>query len=108
VAAYLKAAGYRIVPVNPGRSEILGERCYPGLEAIPLEVAVDLVNVFRRPSAVPEVVEQALVRGVRAVWLQLGVGHPGAEARGRAAGLVVVSERCLEVEHAARRAALEG
>jgi predicted CoA-binding protein len=108
VAAYLQASGYRVVPVNPGQSAILGERCYPDLGAIPPEVEVDLVDVFRRPEVVPGVVEQTIARGVRVVWLQLGVGHPEAEARGRAAGLVVVSERCLKVEHAARRAALEG
>lgn len=108
VAAYLQAAGYRIVPVRPARRTILGEPCYPDLAAIPVEVEVDLVNVFRRPEGVPSVVEQAIARGVRGIWLQLGVGHPGAEARARAAGLNVVSERCLKVEHAVRRAALEG
>lgn len=108
VAVYLQAAGYRIVPVRPGHCTILGEPCYPDLAAVPAEVEVDLVNVFRRPEGVPIVVEHAIARGVGAIWLQLGVGHPGAEARARAAGLQVVSERCLKVEHAARRAALEG
>ncbi len=103
IAVYLRDAGYRVIPVNPGVSEILGERCYPNLAAIPAEIRVDLVDVFRRPEHVPGVVEQAIARGVPAIWLQLGVGNPEAERRAREAGLEVVSERCIKVEHRARR-----
>ena len=106
VAAYLQAAGYRVVPVNPACTEVLGERCYPDLSAVPAEIEIDLVDVFRRPEAVPEVVEQVVARGVPALWLQLGVGHPEAEARARRAGVTVVSDRCLEVDHAALVGAL--
>lgn len=102
VAAYLKRHGYRIVPVNPGHDEILGERCFPDLGSIPNDVDVDLVDVFRRPEHVPSIIEAAIARGVDAVWLQLGVSHPEAEARARDAGLVVVSDRCLKIEHRGR------
>ena len=102
VAAYLQRHGYRIVPVNPGHDEILGERCFPDLGSIPEEVDVDLVDVFRRPEHVPAIIDAAIVRGVGAVWLQLGVTHPEAEARAREAGVVVVSDRCLKVEHRRR------
>jgi predicted CoA-binding protein len=101
VAAYLQRAGYRIVPVNPGFDEILGEPCYRDLGSIPDEVEVDIVDVFRRSEHVPPIVDAAIARGVGAVWLQLGVTHSEAEARAREAGLVVVSNRCLKVEHRA-------
>jgi predicted CoA-binding protein len=99
VAAYLQRSGYRIVPVNPGFDEILGEPCYRDLGSIPDEVEVDIVDVFRRSEYVPPIVDATIARGVGAVWLQLGVTHPEAEARARGAGLVVVSNRCLKVEH---------
>ncbi len=102
VAAYLQRAGYRIVPVNPGFDEILGEPCYPDLESIPEDLEIDIVDVFRRSEHVPPIVDAAVARGVTAVWLQLGVTHPEAEARGREAGLQVVSDRCLKIEHSRR------
>jgi predicted CoA-binding protein len=100
VAAYLQRAGYRIVPVNPrlaGR-EVLGERVAASLREIP--VRVDVVDVFRRPEFVPEVVEDCLAYGVPVIWLQLGIAHPEAAARARAAGVLIVQDRCLKVEHA--------
>ncbi len=103
VAAYLQAVGYRVIPVNPGHDEILGERCYPDLGSIPAAVQIDLVDVFRRPEHVPGVVEETITRGVPALWLQLGVGHPEAERRAREAGIEVVSERCIKVEDRAHR-----
>jgi len=102
VAAYLQRAGYRIVPVNPGFDEILGEPCFTDLESIPEDVDVDIVDVFRRSEHVPPIVDAAVARGVAAVWLQLGVTHPEAEARAREAGLQVVSDRCLKIEHSRR------
>jgi hypothetical protein len=102
VAAYLQHAGYRIVPVNPGHDEILGERCFPELSAIPAAVAIDIVDVFRRPEHVPAITEQAIARGARALWLQLGVRHADAERRAAEAGLAVVVDRCLKVEHQLR------
>jgi len=100
VAAYLQAVGYRVIPVNPGHERLLGEACYPSLDAIPKEIVIDVVDVFRRSEHVPEIVEAAIRRGVRAVWLQLGCSNPSAEARARAAGVAVVAERCISVEHA--------
>jgi uncharacterized protein len=102
VAAYLQRAGYRVIPVNPGLDELLGERCYPDLPSIPEDVAVDIVDVFRRSEHVPPVAEQAIARGARALWLQLGITHPEAERRAAEAGLQVVSDRCLKVEHQLR------
>lgn len=100
VAAYLQHAGYRIVPVNPGLTEVLGEPCHPSLDAVPQGVEVDVVDVFRRSEHVGDIVEHAIARGVRCVWLQLGVDHPLAVARARAAGILVVVNRCLKIDHA--------
>lgn len=102
VAAYLQGAGYRIVPINPGFGEILGEPCYPDLDSAPQDVEIDIVDVFRRSEYVPPIIDAAVARGVAAVWLQLGVTHPEAEARAREAGLHVVSDRCLKIEHSRR------
>ena len=102
VAAYLQRAGYRVIPVNPGFDELLGERCYRDLAAIPGDVEIDIVDVFRRSEHVPPVAEQAIARGARALWLQLGITHPEAERRAAEAGLQVVSNRCLKVEHQLR------
>ena len=98
VAAYLQAQGYRIIPVNPSHTEILGEPAYPDVRRIP--ETVDLVDVFRRPEHVPAVVEAAVDAGAAAVWLQPGADHGAAAQRAEAAGLMVVRERCLKVEHA--------
>jgi predicted CoA-binding protein len=102
VAAYLQRAGYRIIPVNPGLDEILGEPCYPDLAAIPAAIGIDIVDVFRRSEHVPSIARAAVSRRARALWLQLGVVHPEAERLAADAGLTVVSDRCLTIEHAAR------
>ncbi len=101
VAAYLQRAGYRIVPVNPAVKEVLGEKSYAHLRDIPF--AVDVVDIFRRPDAVPEIVDSAIEIGAKAVWMQLGVVHEAAAAKARAAGLRVVMDRCIAVEHRLRR-----
>lgn len=97
VAAYMQRHGYRIVPVNPHEQEILGEKCYPTLEAIPFPV--DCVNVFRHPRHVPAIVDSALAIGARALWLQLDIEDAAALAKARAAGLLAVEDRCLLIEH---------
>jgi predicted CoA-binding protein len=97
VSEYMQRAGYRIIPVNPELTEVLGEHCYPNLEAVP--EAIDIVNVFRRSELVPEIVEAAIRVGAKAVWMQEGVVHEKAAARARAAGLTVVMDRCLLKEH---------
>ena len=107
VAAYLQAHGFRVIPVNPAAAEILGERSYPDVASIPREITVDGVDIFRRPEFIPQVVDGAIGRGARAVWMQLGLAHNAAAEKARAAGLVVVMDRCIKVEHA-RWAATSG
>ncbi len=99
VARYLKSVGYRIVPVNPLLTEVLGERAYPSLAALPPELAVDVVDIFRRSEEVPPIVEQAIARGVKVAWMQLGVRHPAAAENGRSHGLTVVEDQCIMVAH---------
>ncbi len=103
VSRYMQSAGYRIIPVNPAETEILGERCYARLEDI-LE-KVDIVNIFRRPEAVPEIVESAIRISARAIWMQEGVVNEAAAERARQAGLIVVMDRCIFRDHHARFAA---
>lgn len=98
VAEYLIRAGYTMIPVNPGQIEILGQTCYPSLSAIP--VAVDIVDIFRRSEDIPPVVAEAIRIGAKAVWMQLGILNEEAAATARAAGLTVVMDKCLKVEHA--------
>jgi predicted CoA-binding protein len=97
VAAYLQEEGYRIIPVNPTLEEVLGEKAYPSLEAIP--EPVDVVDVFRKPEAVPEIVDAAIRIGAKAIWMQEGVVHNAAAEKGKAAGLRVVMDRCMLKEH---------
>ena len=97
VSAYMQRAGYKIIPVNPGHAEILGEKCYPNLEAIPTRV--DIVDIFRRSEHVPDVVESAIRIGAKAVWMQEGIVHEEAADRARDAGLEVVMDRCILQEH---------
>ena len=97
-AKYLQQHGYRIVPVNPRYGEILGERCYPSLEAIPHPV--DLVDVFRRTQDVLPIARQAVAIGAKCLWQQIGVRNLEADALARAAGLDSVMDRCVKIEHA--------
>jgi uncharacterized protein len=97
VAEYMQRAGYRVIPVNPEESEILGEKCYASLEDIP--EPVDIVDIFRRSEFVPEVVEAAIRKGARVIWMQEGVIHEEAAQRAREAGLTVVMDRCILKDH---------
>ncbi|HXA51809.1 MAG TPA: CoA-binding protein [Candidatus Acidoferrum sp.] len=97
VAEYMKRAGYRIIPVNPGQSEIMGETCYPDLDSIP--GPIDIVDIFRRSEFVPEVVEAAIRKGAKAIWMQEGVIHEEAARRAEEAGIAVVMDRCLLKDH---------
>jgi predicted CoA-binding protein len=99
VARYLQSAGYRIVPVNPGHAEILGERSYPTLAAAARDHAIDVVDVFRRSEQAGAVVDEAIPLRPRLIWLQQGVMDPAAQARAAAAGIPCVMDRCLAVEH---------
>lgn len=100
VARYLQANGYRIIPVNPAVAEVLGERSYPDLASIPPETAVDVVDIFRKLEFIPAIVDEAIARGARAIWMQLGLAHNATAQKARAAGLAVVMDRCMKVEHA--------
>ena len=97
VASYLKKNGYKIIPVNPKAGEILGEVCYPDLSSIP--GAVDAVDIFRRTEEVPAIVEEAIKIGAKTVWMQEGVINEQAAARAKAAGLLVVMDKCMLKEH---------
>jgi uncharacterized protein len=97
VAAYLQRAGYRVIPVNPNESEVLGEKCYARLEDVPEKI--DVVDIFRRAECVPEIVESAIRVGAKTVWMQEGVVNQQAAERARAAGLEVVMDRCTLKEH---------
>jgi predicted CoA-binding protein len=96
VSQYLQSAGYRIIPVNPNESLILGEKCYARLEDIPEKI--DIVDIFRRSELVPEVADAAIRIGARAIWMQEGVENEPAAARARSAGLFVVMDLCIAKE----------
>jgi len=97
VAAYLQDHGYRIIPVNPNESEVLGENAYPNLSSI--DEPVEIVQIFRRPKHAPDLVEEAIRIGAKAIWMQEGISHDAAAARARAAGMAVVMDRCMRTEH---------
>lgn len=97
VAEYMQQRGYRIIPVNPNETYVLGEPCYARLEDVPEKI--DIVDIFRRSEFVPEIVEAAIRMGARAVWMQEGVVHEEAAERARQAGLAVVMDRCILKEH---------
>ena len=104
VSAYMQAEGYAIIPVNPQIQEALGEKAYPSLLEIPRELAakIDLVDVFRRPQFVDEIVEQAIQLKIPAIWLQEDVVNQRAAEKARAAGMFVVMDLCILKEHRAR------
>jgi predicted CoA-binding protein len=97
-AIYLLSEGYEVIPVNPRETEILGRKSYPSIGSIP--GGVEVVDIFREPSAVPAIVEEAIAAGAKVVWMQLGVIHEEAAERARQAGLEVVMDRCMKIEHA--------
>ena len=98
VSEYMQNAGYRIIPVNPNETEVLGERAYGSLDAVPERF--EIVDIFRRSEYVPEIVEAAIRRNARVIWMQLGVIHDEAAERAQGAGLEVVMDRCMKIEHA--------
>jgi predicted CoA-binding protein len=101
VASYLQRAGYQIIPVNPNESEVLGQKSYARLEDIP--VPIDIVDVFRRPDRIPGVADSAIAIGAKCLWLQQGLTHALAAAKAQAAGLLVIQDACLFIEHKKRR-----
>lgn len=98
VAAFLQARGWRIIPINPNATEILGEKAYATLTEAAQHETIDLVDVFRNSADVPPVMDEAVAIGAKAVWLQLGVSHDAAAAKARAAGLHVVQNRCIKID----------
>jgi len=99
VSRYMQSAGYRIIPVNPNETEVLGEKAYPDLDSVPKNIHIDIVDVFRRSEEAGEVVEGAIRVGARAVWMQEDVTNEPAAAAARRAGLFVVMDRCILKEH---------
>ena len=97
VSEYMQAHGYRILPVNPGIECALGEKSYPSLHELP--VRPDVVNVFRLPQFIPAIVDEMIELGLKALWVQLGIVNPEAAAKAEAAGIRVVMDRCILVEH---------
>jgi uncharacterized protein len=102
VTQYMQSVGYRIIPVNPNETEVLGEKSYASLEAIPAEIKIDIVDIFRRSEEVAPIVESAIKIGARAIWMQEGVIDEAAAARARGAGLEVVMDLCILKEHRRR------
>ncbi len=99
VASYLQSNGYRIIPVRPDGETILGEKVSRNLSEIPQEIEIDVVDIFRRSGDVPPVVDEAIRRRARVVWMQEGIIHPEAAAAAEKAGLRVVMDRCMMKEH---------
>ena len=99
VASYLKSKGYRIIPVRPDGDEILGEKVYHSLTEIPGEIEIDVVDIFRKSEDVPPVVEEAIHRGAKVVWMQEGIINQEACTKAEKAGLKVVMDRCTKKEH---------
>ena len=100
VAGYMQAQGYRVIPVNPNEQTILGEQVYPSLTSVP--DAIDLVDVFRKSEEVLPIVEEAITKGAKAIWLQEGIVNEAAAARAKEAGLLVVMDRCWMKEYSRR------
>lgn len=99
VAAYLQAHGYQIIPIHPNEKEVLGEKAYPNLAAVPADVQIDVVDVFRRAEDTPEIVQQAAERGAKGVWLQLEIESDAAAQVAQTAGLLFVQNHCMKIEH---------
>lgn len=99
VARYMQAAGYRIIPINPNVSEVLGEKSYATLIEAAAHEKIDLVNCFRNSEDIPPIVDEAIAIGAKAVWMQLGIAHAAAAAKAEAAGLLVVQDHCIKIDH---------
>lgn len=97
IASYLKEQGYRIIPVNPAATEILGEKAYPDLSSVPEKV--DVVQVFRKPEDVPPVVDEAIKMGTKVIWMQEGISHEEAAKKARETGLQVIMDACMRATH---------
>ena len=99
IPRYLQTIGYRIIPVNPYIDEILGEKSYKNLLEIPEEIKVDVVNIFRPTDDVPAIIDQTIKKGIKVVWMQLGIRNEKAAHKGTNAGLSIIQDSCIMVEH---------
>src|SRR5689334_20451671 len=97
ISIYLKEQGYKVIPVNPGHSEILGDKCYKSLSDVP--DGVDIVDIFRTPDAVPGIVDEAIAKGAKVIWMQQGIVHNAAAEKAKMAGLQVIQNKCIYQEH---------
>jgi uncharacterized protein len=102
VTQYLQSAGYRIIPVNPNETAVLGEKSYSRLEDIPKSRHIEIVDIFRRSENIPPVVDSAIAVGAKVIWMQLGIESQNAAAKARAAGLFVIEDACMLIEHRQR------
>ncbi|MEO7161058.1 MAG: CoA-binding protein [Polaromonas sp.] len=99
VSRYMQAAGYRIIPINPNATQVLGEKAYATLQEAAQHEKIDLVNCFRNSEDIPPIVDAAIAIGAKAVWMQLGVSNAAAAARAEAADLLVVQDHCIKIDH---------
>ena len=101
VARYMQAAGYRIIPINPNEMEVLGEKAYATLTDAAAHETFEMVNCFRNSEDIEPIVDEAIALGggIQSIWMQLGIAHPEAAAKAEAAGLLVVQDRCLKIDH---------
>ncbi|HEY8716449.1 MAG TPA: CoA-binding protein [Candidatus Acidoferrum sp.] len=102
VARYMQSAGFRIIPVNPNETEVLGEKSYPRLEDIPNAHDIEIVDIFRRAHFIPPIVDSAIAIGARVVWMQQGISNEPAAQKARAASLQVIQDACILIEHRLR------
>ena len=102
VAQYIQSAGYRIIPVNPKETEVLGEKSYPRLEEVPKSHHIEIVDIFRRSEDIPPVVDSAIAVGAKVIWMQQGIENQNAADKARAAGLFVIEDACILIEHRLR------
>jgi uncharacterized protein len=103
VTEYMQSAGYKIIPVNPNETEVLGEKVYARLEDIPPSAKVEIVDIFRHPANIPPVVDSAIAIGAKVIWMQQGIENHAAAEKARAAGLTVIQDACILIEHRLRR-----
>lgn len=99
VARYMQGNGYRIIPINPNATEVLGEKAYATLSEAAKHATIDLVDCFRNSEDIPPIVDEAIAIGAKGVWMQLGISHPEAAAKAEAAGLLVVQDHCVKIDH---------
>lgn len=103
VARYMQANGYRIIPVNPNESDVLGEKAYATLTEAAQHEKIELVNCFRNSHDIPPLVDEAIAIGAKGVWMQLGITHADAAAKAQAAGMLVVQDHCIKIDHRVMR-----